>query len=172
MMLKLLSKTQKYSSFHLHTTWQAHIYIYIYIWITSSDLKSFILYKLFHEANLNPQETYDYWQITKLNMEEVFSAASPELSLSSPELSLSWHFEEVKFWHEGKRYQFLGGGWVLLDEASWECRSVLLHTVCISLSLDWMVVPVQDFPAHWICGSSGLAIPNMGTQDSFIYRYI
>ena len=28
--------------------------------------------------------------------------------------------------------------------------------------------PVQDFPAHWICGSSGLAIPNVGTQDCFM----
>ena len=81
-------------------------------------------------------------------------------------LSLSWCFEGVKSWHVGKKYQFLGGGWVLRDEASWECRNVLLHTVCISLSLDWKVAPCPGFSSSlnmWIlwscnpkCGYSGL----------------
>ena len=123
--------------------------------------RSQVIYSLQIVSWGEPQSSGDVRLLTndRVNMEKVVSAASPELSLS-------WCFEGVKSWHVGKKYQFLGGGWVLRDEASWECRNVLLHTVCISLSLDWKVAPCPGFSSSlnmWIlwscnpkCGYSGL----------------
>ena len=68
---------------------------------------------------------------TKSNMEKVFS--------TSQALSLSWYSSKENSWCVGKKFQFLGDGLDLQDEAFSRWKIFLEHKVCIFWSLDWRV---------------------------------
>ena len=121
-------------------TWDLKkLFIYIYIYIYRNNFSDHDIYSLqicFMRQNLNPQETnkYWYWWSTRTNKVQHGESFS-----TSQALSLSWHSSKENSWCVGKKFQFLGDGLDLQDEAFSRWKIFLEHKVCIFWSLDWRV---------------------------------